>query len=140
MQRWLLSISLLSALAFTAGCEQVRKLTYPENFQYMEDKEVKQIMQKMSASLATLGELVDEADPVDKEQQSKIIAELNKLDAYAARLSGGHKQTNQFVIAEHIHGFSGDLVNAKMLAELDPPRYDKARFVAHSCSKCHEYR
>ena len=137
-----LRIAILIAAATTAmiGCEQVRKVTYPSDFQYMEEKEVKQIMQKMGDSMHKLAVLVDDVPDTDKDKQEKVIRELNKLDAYATKLSGGHRQTNQFVIAEHIQGFIGDLVNAKMRASLDPPRYDKARDIVNSCSRCHEYR
>jgi hypothetical protein len=131
---------LTAALTIMTGCEQVRKVTYPQDFQYMEDKEVKQIMQKMSENMGKLAQLVDDDSLAEKEKQEKIIGVLNKLDGYATKLSGGHKQTNQFFIAEHIQGFSGDLVNAKMLAGLDPPRYGKTRSIVDSCSKCHEYR
>jgi len=131
---------LTATLLSTTGCEQVRKVTYPQDFQYMEDREVKQLMQKMGENMGKLAQLVDDESLPEKEKQEKVIDVLNKLDGYATKLSGGHKQTNQFVIAEHIHGFSGDLVNAKMLASLDPPRYDKTRNIVNSCSKCHEYR
>ena len=131
---------LTATLLSTTGCEQVRKVTYPQDFQYMEDREVKQIMQQMGESMGKLARLVDENSLSEEDKQKQVIDVLNKLDGYATKLSGGHKQTNQFVIAEHIHGFSGDLVNAKMLASLDPPRYDKARNIVNSCSKCHEYR
>jgi hypothetical protein len=136
----LLAVSILAAVFSTTACEQVRKVTYPQDFQYMEDKEVKQIMQQMGENMGKLAQLVDDDSLSGKDKQEKVIDVLNKLDGYATRLSGGHKQTNQFFIAEHIHGFSGDLVNAKMLASLDPPRYDKARNIVDSCSKCHEYR
>jgi hypothetical protein len=132
--------TLTAMLLSMTGCEQVRKVTYPQDFQYMEDREVKQIMQKMGENMGKLAQLVDDESLPEKEKQEKVIDVLNKLDGYATKLSGGHKQTNQFVIAEHIHGFSGDLVNAKMLASLDPPRYDKTRNIVNSCSKCHEYR
>lgn len=135
-----IAIFVAAATTVMTGCEQVRKVTYPADFQYMEEKEVKQIMQKMGESMHKLAVLVDDVPDADKDKQEKVIRELNKLDAYATKLSGGHRQTNQFVIAEHIHGFSGDLVNAKMLASLDPPRYDKTRNIVNSCSKCHEYR
>ena len=131
---------LAAACVILSGCEHVRKLTYPEDFNYMEDKEVKQIMHSMSQSMARLGQLVGEASPTDKDKQALIVKELSTLDGYATRLSGGYKPTNQFVIADHIQGFSGDLTNARMLASLDPPRYDKAKNIVSSCSKCHEYR
>ena len=133
------AVLLLGALLIV-GCAQIRELTYPEGFTYLEKKEVESLMQSMGDCIGTLNQLVAEAAPSDTSQQQKIIAELNKLEAYATRLSGGHTQTNQFVISDHIEGFISDIGTAKTFARLDPPKYNKVADVTNACADCHKFR
>jgi cytochrome c556 len=121
------------------GCAQIRKLTYPEDFIYLEKKEVEALMQKMGESIGRLDQLVADATPSDADQQQKIIAELSKLEKIATRLSGGHKQTNQLVISDHIEQFISDIGTAKMFANLNPPKYYKVTNVTAGCSDCHQF-
>lgn len=129
-----------AVIASLAGCDQIRKVTYPQDFTYLDEKEVDALMQKMSESMGRLDRLVAEASPEDTVQQAAIITELNKLENTATRLSGGHTQTNQFVISEHIEGFISDIGTAKMFANMDPPKYYKVEYVTHACAQCHQLR
>lgn len=123
-----------------AGCAQIRELTYPEGFTYLEDKEVDALMRRMSQHITRLDQLVAEASLSDASQQQKIIDELNVLEDIATRLSGGHTQTNQFVISDHIEDFISDIGTAKMFANANPPNYYKIGNVTGGCSSCHQYR
>lgn len=136
------SIALLIVVVVVSiiGCAQIRKLTYPEDFTYLEKKEVEALMRRMGQSIGKLDQLVAEASPSDASQQQKIIAELNKVEGFATRLSGGHTQTNQFVISDHIEGFISDIGTAKMFARLNPPRYDKIAYVTSGCESCHQFQ
>ena len=136
------SIALLLVVVVVSiiGCAQIRELTYPEGFTYLEKKEVDALMQRMGESIGKLDQLVAEASPSDTSQQQKIIAELNKIEGFATRLSGGHTQTNQFVISDHIEGFISDIGTAKRFASLSPPKYDKIAYVASDCAGCHQLR
>ncbi len=134
---------ILLAIIVTAsiiGCAQIRELTYPADFTYLEKKEVEMLMRRMSESIAKLDQLVADASPSDTGRQQEIIAELSKLEGIATRLSGGHTQTNQFVINDHIEGFFGDLGTAKMFASLNPPKYYKVDNVINACAECHKFR
>ena len=122
------------------GCAQVRELTYPEGFTYLEDKEVEVLMRKMGKSIGRLDRLVKDAEPSDIDQQEKIIAELSKLEGIATQLSGGHTPTNQFVLNDHIEGFISDIGTAKMFAKLNPPKYFKIDYVTNACAECHQFR
>ncbi len=136
------SITLLTIVitSIIIGCAQIRKLTYPQDFTYLEKKEVEALMQRMGESIGKLDQLVAEAPPSDNSRQQEIIAELNKLEGIATRLSGGHTQTNQFVINDHIEGFISDIGTAKMFASLNPPKYYKVDNVINACADCHQFR
>lgn len=123
-----------------AGCAQIRKLTYPQDFTYLEKKEVETLMQKMGDGIARLDQLVKEASPSDTIQQQNIVAELSSLKSIATRLSGGHTQTNQFVISDHIEQFINDVGTARMFANNNPPNYSKAGEITNSCKECHQFR
>lgn len=138
-----MSIALLVVVVAVSiiACAQIRELTYPEGFTYLEKKEVNALMQSMGESIGKLNQLIAEASPSDaSQQQQKIIAELNKIEGMATRLSGGHTQTNQFVIGDHIEGFISDIGTAKRFASLNPPKYDKVAYVTSGCASCHQFR
>ncbi len=126
--------------ASMVGCEQIRKLTYPKDFTYLEQSEVDSLMRQMGDGIVRLNQLIAEAPVSDVSQQQKIIAELNELEKIATRLSGGHTQTNQIVINDHIEQFISDLGTAKMFAKINPPKYFKAEELGHSCQQCHKFR
>lgn len=134
------SIILILGSLSIIGCAQIRELTYPEGFTYLEKKEVDSLMQRMGESIGKLEQLVAQAAPSDSSKQLKIITELEKLEGYATRLSGGHTQTNQFVIGDHIEGFISDIGTAKMFARMSPPKYYKVDNVTNGCADCHQFR
>ena len=140
--RHMSSIVLLAIILVTgiAGCAEIRKLTYPEDFVYLEKKEVESLMQNMADGIGRLDKLVTEASESDTEQQQKIIAELSSIERIATRLSGGHKQTNQFHISDHIEKFISEVGTAKMFASISPPKYNKAGEIKNSCQECHQFR
>ena len=123
-----------------AGCAQIRQLTYPPDFTYLEKKEVETLMQKMSAGIGRLDRLVTEASTSDVAQQETIINELSSLESIATRLSGGHKPTNRIVINDHIEEFISEIGTARMFASTVPPNYNKARNLSNSCQECHQFR
>lgn len=136
------SIALLAIViaASIVGCAQIRKLTYPKDFTYLEKREVDTLMQSMGDSIVRLDQLVAEAETSDATQQQKIIGELDVLESIAARLSGGHTQTNRPVISDHIGEFIGDIGEAKMFASASPPNYSNAGKLTGRCLACHQFR
>ena len=135
--------TLLPALVVASGivgCAEIRKLTYPKDFVYIEDKEVRSLMQRMGSDVAQLERLLVDASASDSVRKQEIITELDDLERIALRLSGGHKQTNQFVIGDHIEEFISDISTAKTYASIDPPNYSKARGLTDSCQGCHQFR
>jgi hypothetical protein len=127
-------------VASMVACAQIRKLTYPPDFTYLEQSEVESLMRQMGEGIARLDQLIAEASKSDVAQQQQIIAELSELEKIATRLSGGHTQTNQIVINDHIEQFITDLGTAKMFAKISPPNYNKAEQIGSSCHECHQFR
>lgn len=122
------------------GCAEIRKLTYPANFTYIEKKDLDSSMHKMSVSLARLDTLVSAASPASQESQKDIIQELNELKGIASAIRGKGEVTNHLVIDDHIEDFISDIVNAKLFAGDTPPNYYYAGKLAGSCIGCHQFR
>lgn len=127
-------------VASIAGCAEVRKLTYSEDFTYVEDKEVKSLMRKMGKGVEKLGQTVAKATTTNTTQQQQIISEISELENIAAKLSADHTQTNQLFISDHIEQFISDIGTAKMFAKTDPPDYSKIGEIVNNCQECHKLR
>lgn len=122
------------------GCSQVRKLTYSEDFTYVENREVRSLMRKMSKGVDRLDQVVEKSTTTNASKQQKIISEINELEHITARLSSGHTQTNQLFISDHIEQFNTDISTAKMLAKTNPPDYSKVKEIVANCHQCHKLR
>jgi len=121
------------------GCSQIRQLTYPEDFTYLEKGQVEGLMREMGDSIAQLGQLVAKTSASEINQQ-QVIASLSELEGITSRIIGGHTETNQLFISEHIEQFVSDVGTAKMFAKTNPPNYAKAREITNSCMECHKLR
>jgi len=121
------------------SCAQIRQLTYPEEFTYLEKAQVKMLMQQMGQSVGRLGSLVANKAASETRQQ-QVLAELSELESITARLSGGYDQSNQMFIRDHIEQFITDVGTAKLFVKSDPPDYSKAEIISNSCQECHQWR
>lgn len=137
------SFNVLLAVVIAGGissCAQIREVTYPQDFKYMEKAEVDGLMREMGASVAQLAELV-KAEPVSElEKQQQVVAELSKLENIATSLTTGRERTNQEFIREHIEKFISDVGTAKLFVKTDPPNYSKASEITNGCQTCHQQR
>jgi hypothetical protein len=120
------------------GCSQIRQLTYPEDFTYLEKGQVESLMREMGDTVGRLGQLVSKTSSSEINQQ-QVIASLSELESITSRIIGGHTQTNQLFISEHIEQFVTDVGTAKMFVKTSPPNYSKAREITNSCQKCHSH-
>lgn len=130
---------MIAAITCMAGCAEVRKLTYAEDFTYVEDRQVRSLMRKMGKGVERLGQTVAKASTTDNGQQ-QVIMEINELESIAAQLSMGHTQTNQLFISDHIEQFISDIGTAKMFAKTNPPDYSKISEIVNNCQQCHKLR
>jgi len=132
----LLAVLLVSGII---GCSQIRELTYPDDFIYLENKQVKSLMREMGDSVERLSQLVSNSSDSEIDSQ-QVIASLSELESISSRIIGGHTETNQLFISEHIEGFMTDIGTAKMFVKSTPPNYSKAKDISNSCQECHQLR
>jgi len=132
----LLAVLLVSGIV---GCSQIRELTYPDDFIYLENKQIKNLMREMSDSVERLSQLVSNSSDSEIDSQ-QVIASLSELESISSRIIGGHTETNQLFISDHIEQFVSDIGTAKMFVKSTPPNYSKAKDISNSCQECHKLR
>lgn len=135
----LLLLALLSA-GLLAGCEQIRKATYPRDFVYLEQKQIRGEMALLSLYLGQIDQILLDGSTVSSEQQQRILAILSKIESSANTLGSENIRTNHLVIDDNIDQFRNDVYTAIHNASADPPNYFALGRLSGSCVGCHKLR
>ncbi len=143
---------LLSFTLLLSGCAQIRLLTYPPEFTYLDSDTAKGVMHEMAINLSTLDELVQQAvSSSDSDRyQPLILAQLQNMESLATSVSShttgktlegdDRLVTNHLLIDEHIDDFMAQIMKAKLQTEAEPPNYYGAGQLTGSCNACHRMR
>jgi len=134
----LVLIALLCA-GVVFGCAQIRKVTYPGDYVYLDRKQLRSKMALLSFYMRQLDEVMLDDSIVGGDQQQRILGLLNKMNDLTAELGGGIA-TNHLVIDDHIDQFKVDVNDAIRNARADPPNYFALGRLSGSCAACHQYR
>ena len=134
-----LALIALLCVAVVFGCAQIRKVTYPKDYVYLERKQLRSKMALLSFYMRQLDEVLLDYSIVSSDQQQHILVLLNNIKDLTAEFGGG-VTTNHLVIDDHIDQFKTDVDNAIRNARANPPNYYALGRLAGSCSGCHEFR
>lgn len=132
-------------LTMAAGCAQIRLVTYPDSFTWLDGDDVRSSMHAMAASLGQMNRLVD-SESVPGENREQILGELDALESAAQSLSAGGSDnntstaTNHLLIDEHMDDFMESVLLAQIQAQAEPPNYYRIGQLTGSCSACHRFR
>ena len=129
----------LLCVAVVFGCAQIRKVTYPNDYVYLERKQVRSKMALLSFYMRQLDEVLLDYSIVGGDQQQRILYLLNKVNDLTAEFGGG-VTTNHLAIDDHIEEFKIDVNTAIRGARGNPPNYFALGRLAGSCTSCHKYR
>ncbi|MEW9799052.1 hypothetical protein [Alteromonas sp. CYL-A6] len=132
------------ALGLTAmGCSlsDVRKVTYPPDFNYIEPTSIKSDMAKMAAQIRLLDIALQSPAGSDEDaqalQQKEVMAALNSIGKIASSLQSKSGSNHPYM-----DDFMGDFVatvdQARTAASLAEPRYYFAGKVSGACAACHQ--
>jgi hypothetical protein len=135
----LLLVVLLSATV-VYGCAQIRKVTYPRDFVYLEQKEIDSEMLRLSLYIRELNAILGGKDHISHEDQSRILEVLWLINTTTDALGAGSVDTNHLVIDDHIDQFKSEVIAAISAAKAKPPNYFIAGQLTGSCVACHQFR
>jgi|GEM_PF-1674796 len=150
------ALALLLPVLLLGACEQIRLLTYPADFVWLDERGVHDIMYRMADSMIRLDELIGQdgesaqLDADERERQRTAVdEELSALDEIATALAAGVSteadgkslpRTNHLLIDEHIDDFIDDVARARRFVAEQPPNYYAAGRLGGSCTGCHRWR
>ncbi|MGK0280571.1 MAG: hypothetical protein ACI82O_000100, partial [Patiriisocius sp.] len=148
--RAVVAIGLLTAVLIRCG--QIRLLTYPGEFVWLEDEYVKGTMQEMATRMVTLQSLI-EAPIISgrKSNHQEILNEMDLLEEFAISISpktsgvsvSAYSElpaTNHLLIDLHIDDFIDEIMKSRTLAEFTPPNYSGIGQLVGNCNACHRQR
>ena len=134
-----LAVIAVLALSVLPGCAQIRKVTYPRDYVYLERKELRSKMALLGLYIRHLDDALVDTSADGDEQQQRIVDLLNKMAGLTAEFGSG-VTTNHLVIDEHIDEFKTDVNSAIYDARANPPNYVAAGRLIGSCLGCHKFR
>ena len=134
-----LVIALLSTM-LVYGCAQIRKVTYPPEFIYLEQKDINNKMVLMSIYIRQMNQILSRKDNTNSEDQTRIVKLLSAINSTTDSMGAGSPDTNHLVIDGHIDQFKSDVIAAISAAKANPPNYFAAGQLSGSCVACHQFR
>jgi len=133
-------IALLCA-GLMSGCDQIRKVTYPKDYVYLEKKQVSSKMALLNYYMIKIDEILLEDSTINSDQQARIVDILMSMgDTVDSLETGGDARTSHLVIDDNIGQFRSDLNLALNNVRSDPPNYFALGRLRGSCAACHQYR
>ncbi|MCP4487249.1 MAG: hypothetical protein GY820_08020 [Gammaproteobacteria bacterium] len=123
-----------------AGCAQFRKLTYPQDFVYLDHSQVQTSMLRMSLAMRRIDGILATQNLPSNPEQLRIIEALNTIDQITDKLGSGNQITNHQIIDQHIDQFKREVRNALRTATAEPPSFYAASRLSANCAGCHRYR
>ena len=123
------------------SCAQIRKVTYPDDYVYLEQKQVTSKMALLSFYMRKIDEILLEDSTINSEQQERIESVLLSMtDTVDSLSTTGSARTSHLIIDDHIDQFRSDLNRALFNVRADPPNYFALGKLSGSCDACHQYR
>ena len=136
----------LGALLAAGGCSELRKLTYPADFVYLEKSTVQSTMQQLAYRMSEITNLMSSGSS-STETTEAILVQLSEMESIAlglqARRSASEETplvTSHLLIDENLDDFLTDIIRAKFVVQEEPPNYFGAGQLTGSCAACHSER
>ncbi len=129
---------LLFAMACIKG-EDVRRATYPPNFHYITQGEIRGTMGQLAVQIQALDTLMQQAETPLRSDRQKIIGILETMQTLARDLTKG-KETNHPQLNRSAPLLENRINRALFGARRNPPNYYFAGTVSGACEYCHAPR
>lgn len=139
-QRAVLIATLLFMATMLHGCAQIRKVTYPDDFVYLDESLVQTAMLRMSLAIRGIDKIMSQGEPISFADQQRIRDLLSTIDEVTDSLGAGDMVTNHLLIDEHIDEFKSEVRQAIRNANTTTPDFYAAGRLSSNCVGCHRYR
>lgn len=136
----LLLVGITLGIVAVTSCTVVRKVTYPPDFVYLEDRQVVSAMADLNVDMWRIDDILANSETILPYQRDEIIQLLRHMEEVADRLGAGTTVTNHLLIDENIDLFKDDVRDARKYVQGEPPNYYLAGQLSGSCMACHRRR
>jgi hypothetical protein len=120
----------------------MRQLTYPPEFKYTEQDELRTDMAMLALQMQLLEQALakeEKPDSTDAEtQREEVLASLRKMSSIASSLQAGDSGANHPFMQDYMSDFSAKVDQARTAASLAQPNYYYAGKVSGGCAGCHK--
>lgn len=129
-------------LTLLVGCssnvlENVRKVTYPPDFNYLSNEKIRGTMQKFAWYTEILDRSLQSHSPPNSQDIELAISILHKLENLSLQLGNKTLTSNHRLISDNIDQFRYSIVSARQALQTSPPNTYAAGKVSAHCLQCH---
>lgn len=139
-------IAAISAIVLL-GCSSkfaasIRKVTYPPDFKYTEQADLRSDMHKLAQQMALLDQaliqpLAQTENGIEL-QREQVLNALKNMGRVATNLKAGNTGANHPFMDDYMQHLISKIDEARTAASLEKPRFYFAGKVSGSCVNCHQ--
>ncbi|MEX2367606.1 MAG: hypothetical protein WD601_13465 [Pseudohongiellaceae bacterium] len=131
----------LSSIVLSSSCsniaETIRQFTYPPDFQYVTQDELRTEMDQLAYQLQILDTTLAVQEAGESVEQEQVVNTLRNIQRIGTGLQAGGAGSSHPFLQDYMRDFVATVTRARSAAMLDPPRYYLAGRVAGGCINCH---
>jgi hypothetical protein len=120
----------------------VRKVTYPPDFKYTEQVDLRSDMHQLAYQMALLDTALITPDTQNagngEIQREKVLKALKSMGRIASRLEAGSTGANHPFMDDYMQDLTAKIDKASIAASFKEPRYYFAGQVSGGCVNCHK--
>lgn len=130
---------------FLAGCqngvmENVRKVTYPPEFNYISKDKLTDTMQTFAWYTTLLDNNLRDTKAITRDQQLSAIEILEKMEKLSFQLGSESLTSNHEIVSFNIDAFRQSIIDARKGLQQSPPNYYLVGTLSGYCINCHSLR
>jgi hypothetical protein len=118
------------------GLQRVREVTYPPDFHYITQREIRTTMDRLAVEIATLEAIMEKPGGPRPEDRQAVIESLERMEDLAAQLDQGDRSNHPRIEAEAPQ-LRADVRRALLAARTGSPNYYDTGRVVGACMYCH---
>ncbi len=118
--------------------ENVRKVTYPPDFNYISRDKLTGIMHQFAWYTELLDRNLRDTANVTDDQRLSSIDILSKMEKLSLQLGSENLSSTHDIVSMNIDQFRNSIIQARTGLQQDPPNYYLAGSVSAFCLNCHQ--